>query len=1317
MAKPKGSCDPERLKLLLADEIPPDIEAEVIEHIAKCSKCRAMLDSLAGDADWWLEVKTCFTKNAEVLSRNDVSPESNFPIDSECAAAGDSFAADFAVDFLEPCQQPDTLGRLDDIEIREMIDCGGMGVILKGYQRELGRYVAVKLMAPHLAASGSARKRFTREARAAAAIVHPHVMPIHSVNSSGRLPYLVMPFVACESLQQRLDRDGPLELKEILRISSQIAAGLAAAHAQGLVHRDVKPANILLEKGVDRVMLTDFGLARAVDDASLTKTGVIAGTPQYMSPEQARGDAIDHRSDLFSLGSVMYAMCTGRPPFRAETSYGILRRITDNEPRAIREVNPDIPDWLEATIGVLQQKTVDERLNSAAELSALMEQCLAHVQQPAEVDVPSRVRELVPRRRNLETATNYRSEATIRRRLKTWLGAIAVLVLAALAGWAIVGNREQVSVPPANEAQPGGEAATSHRVGNDAESHGAPFPPGEEFSTVTFEPKYKAVVIVNAAKKGENGPSCRGDMGRTGKSSCGPKSSRTKLSWEFTEHRDGSDYYEFYWQLTVNGLRTNAKVLTVGFDGKAETTVIDAEHHIVIRKGPFTANAESAGTLPPSGSDADPFGIAPPSRVAAANLKSLGAAFHAYHNVHGHFPPAVVIGPNGKTPHSWRVELLPHLKSTEAQTLFDEYRMDEAWDSPHNKRLLDRMPDTFRHPEADPASTNSSYFVLTGEDRIFDGTKSKRFADIKDGLANTLLVVEADRQIPWTKPEDIHIDKDAKVPPLGGFSEGEFQVSLADGSVRKVSQSVSQDRLQSMILVDDGRVPPLGDKASGGERASGSTRTHHAARIPGEEAANVKSREKIEKLQGIHDITNARFELGLVSIEDVLRSEAMLVDAELESATQSVERKRLQTKLVHIARQLENRIQAKVNSGVVSEEELLSATAKRLQAEINLLGASSVIPKLPDERVDYARLRDRLSELQRKEGAGQTGTGPAAIQARHMPKSTVPDPPNVPLADDDIDSKTQQLIERFLERVETMPAPCQGRRSLHTRNGEGQITELRLKDAKLTPCNKLIIGKMKHLVVLDLSNSNISDSDLEHFDSLSQLVELNLSGTAIDGSGLRRLASLKKLSRLNIGDTKVTDDTISHLANLKSLRHLCAYRNQISDRGLEPLVRLKNLETLKLGETNVTDDGISALASLAKLRSLSLNETAVTEAGLREAARNNNLAWISSPRKTVDEFVRRMTSGDLAGASDMVAIGLLVPEQGTYSEPAVTPLEATARDRERGRVPYGAMFRWQRTKPHPFNGLAFQLAVDRGGIVILRQAIVKLEEDKVESKQ
>src|SRR5262249_18040637 len=148
-----------------------------------------------------------------------------------------------------------------------------------------------------------ARRRFTREGRAAAAVSHDHVITIHAVEDSGPLPYIVMQLVAGASLQERIDRAGPLPLVEVLRIGRQTAAGLAAAHAQGLVHRDVKPANILLENGIERVKLTDFGLARAADDASLTQSGAIAGTPAFMSPEQAEGKPIDHRSDLFSLGS------------------------------------------------------------------------------------------------------------------------------------------------------------------------------------------------------------------------------------------------------------------------------------------------------------------------------------------------------------------------------------------------------------------------------------------------------------------------------------------------------------------------------------------------------------------------------------------------------------------------------------------------------------------------------------------------------------------------------------------------------------------------------------------------------------------------------------------------------------------------------------------------------------------------------------------------------------------------------------------------------------------------------------------------------
>ena len=245
------------------------------------------------------------------------------------------------VDFLDPPAEPGDLGRFGPYRVQGVIGRGGMGVVLRAFDTSLHRLVAIKVLAPELAANASARRRFLREARAAASVVHDHVVTIHAVDEAKGLPYLVMRLVEGKSLQDRLDREGPLGLAEILRIGRQAAQGLAAAHAQGLVHRDIKPSNILLENGVERVKITDFGLARAVDDASLTQSGVVAGTPQYMAPEQARAEAVDHRADLFSLGSVMYAMCTGVPPFRAASALAVLRRVADDTPRPNREDNPD----------------------------------------------------------------------------------------------------------------------------------------------------------------------------------------------------------------------------------------------------------------------------------------------------------------------------------------------------------------------------------------------------------------------------------------------------------------------------------------------------------------------------------------------------------------------------------------------------------------------------------------------------------------------------------------------------------------------------------------------------------------------------------------------------------------------------------------------------------------------------------------------------------------------------------------------------------------------------------------------------------------
>src|SRR5262245_34386769 len=264
--------------------------------------------------------------------------------DRDPPAGGEADPVDLS--FLSPSEEPGSLGRLDYYEVLEVVGRGGTGVVLRARDTKLLRIVAVKVLAAPLAASGTARQRFAREARAAAAVRDDHVIDIHAVRDDAPVPYLVMEFIDGCNLDALLRKGGPLEVKQVLRIGIQVASGLAAAHKQGLVHRDVKPANVLLENGVQRVKLTDFGLARAADDASLTQSGLIAGTPLYMAPEQAAGEPIDARTDLFSLGSVLYEMCTGRPAFRAPNTAAVLRRVSDETPRPIREVNPDVPEAL-----------------------------------------------------------------------------------------------------------------------------------------------------------------------------------------------------------------------------------------------------------------------------------------------------------------------------------------------------------------------------------------------------------------------------------------------------------------------------------------------------------------------------------------------------------------------------------------------------------------------------------------------------------------------------------------------------------------------------------------------------------------------------------------------------------------------------------------------------------------------------------------------------------------------------------------------------------------------------------------------------------
>ena len=376
----RNSCyDAKQLEQFVAERISEVDESAIVHHLTECADCQRALEQVTAGGAVWSNLNRYFQGRESETQRTDV-----FESTSTDAAY------EHILEYLGPTDDPDMLGRLGSLEVCGFVGQGSTGVVLKAFESRLNRYVAVKILAPSLANNGPARRRFEREARAVAAVTNEHVVPVFAVDECRGLPFIVMQYIGGGSLDRRIDQQGPLSAVEVVRVGMQVATGLAAAHAQGIVHRDVKPANVMMEAGVDRAMVTDFGMARVTDEASMTRSGVISGTPQFMSPEQAKGESIDPRSDLFSLGSLLYTASTGRPPFRADTVYGVIQRVCEAEPRPIREFSPEVPAWLEAFIAKLCAKQKEDRFDSAAEVSSLLSAELAHMQSPTFVREPER---------------------------------------------------------------------------------------------------------------------------------------------------------------------------------------------------------------------------------------------------------------------------------------------------------------------------------------------------------------------------------------------------------------------------------------------------------------------------------------------------------------------------------------------------------------------------------------------------------------------------------------------------------------------------------------------------------------------------------------------------------------------------------------------------------------------------------------------------------------------------------------------------------------------------------------------------------------
>ena len=388
------------LTVLLGDDAAPDAADRLAEHVGSCSTCQARLESMAvgtegeladlvrgmGEAEppansaYWIALG----KAEEALSDSAVTQGFGVAIP----------ASEVNLDFLTQSGVTGSLGRISTFNVNRVIGRGGMGIVLQAFDSALHRDVAIKVLDPQLASNDVARQRFCREARAAAAVAHDNLVTVFQVDEDAKsgLPFIVMQLVVGESLEQKLRRVGKLSVVEAVRLGMQCAAGLASSHATGLIHRDIKPGNILLEAGTDKAKLTDFGLARAAEDDKLTRTGFVAGTPLYMAPEQARGDDIDARADLFSLGSVLYEALAGKPPFEGRTPLAVLRRVADEAHTPLSTFNPDVPHWLEDAIDQLLAKYPADRFQTAQEFHDYLAAHYAAIKNLTPMQMPSAVR-------------------------------------------------------------------------------------------------------------------------------------------------------------------------------------------------------------------------------------------------------------------------------------------------------------------------------------------------------------------------------------------------------------------------------------------------------------------------------------------------------------------------------------------------------------------------------------------------------------------------------------------------------------------------------------------------------------------------------------------------------------------------------------------------------------------------------------------------------------------------------------------------------------------------------------------------------------
>ena len=374
---------PEILIDFLLGKLPSDQQDYTESHIADCEPCGDTIRSLKIDDTLtdltelaWKKLSAGQPSNDQLIVDDLIEKMKSVGEYSPGRDTTSHLQEDRAAEvqrLLQPSSDDGSLGRVEHYRIQELLGAGSSGVVYRAIDENLQRTVALKILRPSL--GPAARDRFIAEARATAALEHANVVTIYQVGISGPLAYIAMQWMPGQTLEQLLETHQTMPVESVRTLGAQIAKGLSAAHANGLIHRDIKPANIWVDSKTGDAKILDFGLVRVTDeDPQLTCTGLIAGTPCYMSPEQSRGAALDARSDIFSLGCVLYQAMTGQLPFRSENALATLQSIQRDQPVPPHDLDPSIPRIQSNLIMCLLEKSPNKRPPSAGSVAKALEE-------------------------------------------------------------------------------------------------------------------------------------------------------------------------------------------------------------------------------------------------------------------------------------------------------------------------------------------------------------------------------------------------------------------------------------------------------------------------------------------------------------------------------------------------------------------------------------------------------------------------------------------------------------------------------------------------------------------------------------------------------------------------------------------------------------------------------------------------------------------------------------------------------------------------------------------------------------------------------